>query len=734
MRLKRLFFVFNILAVMSLLVQGGGYPIAQAGSPVYLGGTFIIIWGDGTPGSGETRISYFLSTKQNENIQLSIEEELLTSVAGPISLNQKAVVVQGTWLDAGTILQVQSITLANGEQAGPEGIYGPRPWVSILCKFSDYSVAPRNLAYFQGMYSSNYPGLDHFWRQQSYDLVNLEGSGAYGWYTLPYPRSHYVPPSGNLNWGAAAQDCTNVANSLVDFSPYIGVNLMFNADLDGYAWGGTWWLCLDGPCRVWSVTWEPPWGYESVSVIAHETGHGFGLPHSSGNYGQTYDNQWDVMSNNWAPCNRGGVDATYGCLGQHTISYHKDMLGWITPAQRYTANPGTVRTITLERLALPQTENYLTAFVPILGSPGLFYTVEARQLIGYDVYNPGSAVIIHHVDPSRDNDAHVIDIDGNGNTGDAGAMWIPGEVFKDEVNGISISIDSATETGYVVTINNRFTTMESVALSGSVQGQLGDGIPFTATVSPDDATTPITYTWEATGLSPVVHIGEIVDGIEFTWEEIGTKVITVTASNAGGTVVNTQLIEIDSAVPVVSLSGPAESGIGSVNVFTATVLPSDVTQPITYTWIASGQTSISHTTGLSDTVSYVWDDPGTKVITVTAMNIFGSTTDTLSLPVRMAPAFVEVSGPDTGNVRDSYTFTASVNPTTTTVPITYIWYIDDQLTFTHTAGISDTATFNWDSPGLHQVTVSATNPAGSVVDVWSITIYVKTFLPINLRN
>jgi hypothetical protein len=343
-------------------------------------------------------------------------------------------------------------------------------------------------------------------------------------------------------------------------------------------------------------------------------------------------------------------------------------------------------------------------------------------------------VIIHHVDPSRDNDAHVIDIDGNGNTGDAGAMWIPGEVFKDEVNGISISIDSATETGYVVTINNRFTTMESVALSGAVQGQLGDGIPFTATVSPDDATTPITYTWEATGLSPVVHIGEIVDGIEFTWEEIGTKAITVTASNAGGTIVNTQLIEIDSTVPVVTLSGPVESRVGDVNVFTATASPTDVAQPITYTWQASGQTSISHTTGLSDTVSYVWDDPGTKVITVTAMNIHGSTMDTICLPVRMPPAFVEVSGPDTGVVQGSYTFTASVNPTTTTVPITYIWYIDDQLTFTHTAGISDTATFNWDSPGLHQLTVSATNPAGSVIDVWSITIYVKTFLPINLRN
>jgi hypothetical protein len=141
-----------------------------------------------------------------------------------------------------------------------------------------------------------------------------------------------------MNWEAAAQDCTGVANPTVNFSPYIGINLMFNDVLDCCAWGGGWYGCLDGICKVWSMTWEPPWGYENVGVIAHETGHGFGLPHSSGNYGQTYDNQWDLMSDLWSPCGRGATDPVYGCLGQHTISYHKDLLGWIEPAQMSTTN------------------------------------------------------------------------------------------------------------------------------------------------------------------------------------------------------------------------------------------------------------------------------------------------------------------------------------------------------------------------------------------------------------
>jgi hypothetical protein len=397
MILKRLFFVFNVIAVMSLLMQGGYSQNGQAASPVSLEGTFIILWGDGNLGSGDTRTSYFLSTDQNNTIQLIVNEKLLSTMGGSTGLNKKAIMVQGMWQITGQSMLVQTITLASGEQAGTEGIYGPQPWVSILCKFSDYAIEPKNRQYFQEMYSSNYPGLDHFWQQNSYDLANLDGSDAFGWYTLPHDRAYYLP-GGNLDWWRIASDCTGAADPYVDFTPYVGINLMFNANLDCCAWGGWMNLCLDGVCS-WRMTREPPWGYQNISVIAHETGHGFGLPHSSGNYGQTYDNQWDLMSDSWAPCSRGNSDPIYGCIGQHTISYHKNMLGWFTPSQLYTANPGTLRTITLERIALPNSENYLGAFVPIYDSPDLFYTVESRQLIGYDAHNPGMAVIIHDVDP-----------------------------------------------------------------------------------------------------------------------------------------------------------------------------------------------------------------------------------------------------------------------------------------------------------------------------------------------
>ena len=219
MILRRLFFVFNIIAVMTLLMQGGYSQNGQAASPVIIEGTFLILWGDGNQGSGDTRISYFLSTEQNEHYPADHQRGIvkLQWVDRLVSTESRSS-VQGMWQVAGQSMLVQTITLADGEQAGPQGIYGPQPWVSILCKFKDVPDEPNNLDYFKEMYSTVYPGLDHFWRQNSYDLANLEGSGAYGWYTLPQNRAHYLP-GGNLDWDAAAKDCTAAADPDVDFTP-----------------------------------------------------------------------------------------------------------------------------------------------------------------------------------------------------------------------------------------------------------------------------------------------------------------------------------------------------------------------------------------------------------------------------------------------------------------------------------------------------------------------------------
>jgi len=90
------------------------------------------------------------------------------------------------------------------------------------------------------------------------------------------------------------------------------------------------------------------------------------------------------------------------------------------------------------------------------------------------------------------------------------------------------------------------TPLSSVSLGGPAAGGADSPIPFSATVSPGSAMTPITYTWQATGQSLVTHTGGgISDTINFTWITTGTRAITVTATNAFGSATDSRTITIN---------------------------------------------------------------------------------------------------------------------------------------------------------------------------------------------
>jgi hypothetical protein len=111
-------------------------------------------------------------------------------------------------------------------------------------------------------------------------------------------------------------------------------------------------------------------------------GHGFGLPHSSGPYPYIYGSKWDVMSNSSGMCSP--PDPVYGCIGVHTISFHKDLLGLISPERKYVPAPGSIQTITIQYLGQPAANtDYHMAQIPIFGSSTHFYTVEARLRGGH---------------------------------------------------------------------------------------------------------------------------------------------------------------------------------------------------------------------------------------------------------------------------------------------------------------------------------------------------------------
>jgi hypothetical protein len=313
------------------------------------------------------------------------------------------------------------------------------PWVTLLCKYRDVAAEPVSPAHVQDMMGETYPRLGHYWRELSYGRISLAGSRTVGWVTLPGARAEYHDAEGNPHFARLLEHATTAAADQVQFADFFGINLVFNDGVGCCNWGARWHTTLQGTERAWGVTWLPPTAMRFLHDVAHEMGHGYGLPHAR-------DDHWDVMS--WGSCGLPSAihHPVFGCVDVHTIAWHKDKLGWIPPERKHVHLKGS-RTLVLERLAQPGPEGLLLVQIPIPGTETRCYTLEARTRVGYDEALPGNAVIIHDIDPTRDMPAALVQ-----NPAHEHPMWLPGETFTDAAHGIRVSVLTATETGFVVRI------------------------------------------------------------------------------------------------------------------------------------------------------------------------------------------------------------------------------------------------------------------------------------------
>ena len=447
-------------------LESGGISVAEAqtsSGDQTLSGVLNVRWVDPKPESDvEPGVEYVLTDDQGQKTKLDLDEEISEPAGGALALDRKRVRVEGRGIPDDQV-DVQSIEPAQNARAEAQRtVTGSKPTVTILCRFSDSTgITPHAKSWFETLMGGTNPGLDNYFREISYGSMNLAGSSVSGWHNMTHPKSYYQV-SGGYDEDLMAQDCTDAANASVYFPSYTNINLLFNDNPDSYALGGSNTLSLDGQTKTYGMTWMPRFAYEPGSGVngtgqvwlAHEMGHAFGLPHSSGPYSDPYDSDWDPMSDG-SICSP--PHAQYGCVGVYTISYHMDeLLGWIPASRKYTATSSPDQNITLERLGNPNsTSDYLMAKIPIAGSSTKFYTVEARRSTGYDAQIPGEAIVIHKVDTSlgANRPARVVDATNNGDPNDAGSMWLPGETFTDSANGISVEVTGETTSGYQVTIN-----------------------------------------------------------------------------------------------------------------------------------------------------------------------------------------------------------------------------------------------------------------------------------------
>lgn len=424
-------------------------------------------WGDPAPGAiGAPQFLATLVSDDGRRFPLDVDEALRAAEDLHALANRRIAVEFSAPAPGVSQYRVEAIVPADNlylppAQANEKAVTGNTVWVTLMCKFSDIPTEQKTLSFFQSQYGNSQGQLDHYWREVSYGKINLTGSSAYGWFTLPQPRSYYVTGSGqgSANLNQLFNDCVAAADPSVNFAAnggVQGINMMFNGDLDGYAWGGGRYVTLDGITKVWSSTWNPPWSFNNLAPLAHEMGHGYGLPHANNSDGDSdpYDNPWDVMSSAWRNANS---NPTYGTVAKHLSTYSRDRLGWIDPSRKLTVSAVVPQyAIQLDRASLAGSVNPQMLVLRVPGEPtSRYYTVEARKRVGYyDANLAGNAVIIHAVDTGRREPAWSMDasVPPANVANNEGSMFKPGEVWSAPGGAFQVRVLSENANGFTVSL------------------------------------------------------------------------------------------------------------------------------------------------------------------------------------------------------------------------------------------------------------------------------------------
>ncbi len=230
---------FTLLLIQLITAGTAGTSAAEASAR--LTGWLNTVWADW--GEGQSARFFYLAEADGKWTRLLVDESLLPG--HPISSGIPCrVIVKGFWREdaagrtlAATDLEVDRSSvsadaLVGSGESSSAIVFGSQPWLVILCKFSDVPEEPRSVSDYQALLSSSYPGMDHFWREVSYNRINLGGSRVVGWYTLPSPRSSYLYGSLPLfDTGTSFADAIRLADPYVNFTSYAGITLVFNGFL-----------------------------------------------------------------------------------------------------------------------------------------------------------------------------------------------------------------------------------------------------------------------------------------------------------------------------------------------------------------------------------------------------------------------------------------------------------------------------------------------------------------------
>jgi hypothetical protein len=185
-----------------------------------------------------------------------------------------------------------------------------------------------------------------------------------------------------------------------------------------------------------------------------------------------------------------------------------------------------------------------------------------------------------------------------------------------------------------------------VTLSGQTAGTVGSVYTFSAVVDvallssasvEPSANLPVTFTWQATNQSAIVHTGSTTDEVSFTWTTVGEKSVLVTVTNGDAEATDEHKITITAAVPASVAVTAAPEIIPADGTSTSTIMAT--VKDALGVAIANQKVDFSSDVGVI-TVSAMTDENGEAKATLTSATTV--TTATVTATAGGISADVEV--------------------------------------------------------------------------------------------
>lgn len=210
-----------------------------------------------------------------------------------------------------------------------------------------------------------------------------------------------------------------------------------------------------------------------------------------------------------------------------------------------------------------------------------------------------------------------------------GQPLAPGQGIRTGSTTQSAGVIGSYLAGTTAEISKLYLPMTTLALDGPTAGEVGATYAFTVSVGPATATAPFIYTIEATD-AEVQTLSSSSNQIvaSYTWNQPGSKTITVTVENDLGTLTTVHELQIAStavAISSVLIDGPTSGQVGTQYAFSFAINPADATGPFDYTLAATDfdDQTLTGSNSRTTEASFVWRTPGTKTVTITVRSALG---------------------------------------------------------------------------------------------------------------